>query len=497
VKGERVQWVRGLELEGLLARHLPLGTFMDPLSGIKAMKNEEFREVVQRFMADVPAAVMAGLEQLRSNQTSGLQEHINSKFALDGASVGRFATLNDFYKGPEGLIGTPNPKILPGMEAEHCRRGNHSTKFTSGNYNVTTTPAMEWEFVVKPQMEFEYPHTPRDKNLWPKGNDWKGSSGREAENLKVFVEHPKAKRAGLTEGEVIGLRLYTGPMFVLYNAVLRGFPEKDVKCLWDDNAGKENRYETTIFVIASGITKLSKVSPVPKDRRLYRGLGGMILPRQFWEHYPECQVTFSVVPVNGSDLKPKRDPSAVNAVVQQLNGSLCSYEDIQGDLSEKRSDFYAADMSTNYLRLQLASRSEEKTLNFARVVRKAKCDGDLILMSVAISSSKENFTETLEETFTEMVTKLCGIDCKVKVEEVADKPAEFRGGGACWVVRVLLKASSSHFLLCSRVSIVIFTLHCPDLGCIVHSFRFCIRIFSSQITFPYFPDSTLEQWNSA
>jgi hypothetical protein len=428
-KGERVQWVRSLGLEGLLARHLPLGTFMDPLSGIKEMRKEDLSAIVQNFMADVPAAVIAGLKKLRSAQASGLEEHINTKFALDGASVGRFATLNDFYRGPEGLIGTPNPNVLPGMEAEHCRRGNHATQFTSSNYNVTTTPAMEWEFVVQPKEGFAYPHTPRDKSRWLLGNDWKGKVGREAEHPDVFKKKKEVKRAGLREAEVIGLRLYTGPMYVLYNAVLRGFPEKDVACLrGKDRDSKENRYETTIFVIASGITKLSKVSQVPKGRSLYRGLGGMILPRQFWEHYPECQVTFSIVPVICPALNANRDFSAF---VGKLNASLRCYKDIQGELSERRSSFFAANESTRYLQLLLPTRSEDKPLKFARVVREAKHDGDVVHMTVAISSSKEEFMERLEGRFKETVMALCGIDCKIKIEEVADKPEEFRGGGNC------------------------------------------------------------------
>ena len=42
-------------------------------------------------------------------------------------------------------------------------------------------------------------------------------------------------------------------MFMLYNAALRDFP------WWDVDHLMGNKYETTIFVIASGITKLSKV----------------------------------------------------------------------------------------------------------------------------------------------------------------------------------------------------------------------------------------------
>lgn len=37
---------------------------------------------------------------------------------------------------------------------------------------------------------------------------------------------------------------------------------------------KGNRYITTIHAIVSGIIKLSQIAPLPKDRKVYRGLGG-------------------------------------------------------------------------------------------------------------------------------------------------------------------------------------------------------------------------------
>jgi hypothetical protein len=91
--------------------------------------------------------------------------------------------------------------------------------------------------------------------------------------------------------EILALSMYTGPLYVLYNAVLRGAPAVMVELL---NAGHAapadearpvygNRFETTLFVICSGITKLSRFTRVPPSRLLYRGLGGMLLPEQFWK----------------------------------------------------------------------------------------------------------------------------------------------------------------------------------------------------------------------
>ena len=70
------------------------------------------------------------------------------------------------------------------------------------------------------------------------------------------------------------MRLYTGPQFAQYNAVLRKFPEHML------DAMKNNTYTTTLHCINSGLIKLSRASPLTQ-RRVYRGSKKMRLPRQF------------------------------------------------------------------------------------------------------------------------------------------------------------------------------------------------------------------------
>eukprot|EP00966_Prymnesium_polylepis_P250740 5798002-Prymnesium_polylepis.1 len=65
--------------------------------------------------------------------------------------------------------------------------------------------------------------------------------------------------------EVAGIRLYTGPMYKLYNNTLR-------KQLF-------GTFVTTIHSINSGIVKLSKLT---KATTVYRGVSGL-LPNEFWE----------------------------------------------------------------------------------------------------------------------------------------------------------------------------------------------------------------------
>ena len=379
-----------------------------------------------------------------------------SKFSLDGATVGAFATLDDFHRGPEAVIGIPNPRIREGMETEHCRRGNSQTDFTSSNYNVTTRPATEWEFVVAPREGVGYPHTPKDKSLWacdiswrgPLGcrsrvqrpesaslplTAWRGECGREPTPLGVFVATAERTRAGLTEEEVIGLRLYTGPMYVRYNAALRGLADIGADTPRDRIQEKENRYETTIFVVASGITKLSKVTAVPAARRVYRGLGGMVLPKQFWQRFAECQVAF-LVAAPGDTAIPVKD-RMVNALelcrpdAQGVGKVAAGAGSVANSWVVRASD---SDCLAKFLRLELAGFVDSAACApgavQARVVKEPMVAGDAVRMSVALPVSKDRFESDLQSGFVKALRTLCG-GHDVRVIEVVDKPADFCGGG--------------------------------------------------------------------
>jgi hypothetical protein len=70
--------------------------------------------------------------------------------------------------------------------------------------------------------------------------------------------------------------LRAGPMYVKYNAVLRGLVTGG------------NRYAATIYLVCSGLRKLSRTTKLPKGLMVYRGNGGMALPLDFLE--PDAQV---------------------------------------------------------------------------------------------------------------------------------------------------------------------------------------------------------------
>ena len=131
IRGERIRWAKTLGMEGMLARLLKKGNAFDGLCALRELQGEAFeshiKEVSEAFTAIFPTILRCGLLKLQaaakdSSIKSAVHAHINSKFVLDGAFVGHYATLDDFYRGPEALIGVPNPRILEGAEKEHCLR---------------------------------------------------------------------------------------------------------------------------------------------------------------------------------------------------------------------------------------------------------------------------------------------------------------------------------------------------------------------------------------
>ena len=90
----------------------------------------------------------------------------------------------------------------------------------------------------------------------------------------------QTKTAGLTRAEVIALVLYTGPMFMLYNIVLRKYP----KTMYDSMKAKDTLFSTTIFVLTTAIQKMARVMVLQPGQALYRGVdGNMDLPDLFYK----------------------------------------------------------------------------------------------------------------------------------------------------------------------------------------------------------------------
>jgi hypothetical protein len=220
----------------------------DKLAHVRGLELEDVQGIVAKASEIMTERLMKGIQQLKdvhAERMAAGKEVLqgNSKFSGDGGGgqiTMVYGKLDDFHKGLETMIGLPNPRVFEGMEADHCSRADSEDGFTAWNYGIHTTPSIEWEYVVRPDPDKKYDGEASEEN----------SHGRTRQSVEELLAKDKIKKAKLSKEELIALRLYTGPMFVKYNCILRGFPKAVIDGL------KGNRYVTTLHAIVSGINKL-------------------------------------------------------------------------------------------------------------------------------------------------------------------------------------------------------------------------------------------------
>merc|ERR1719174_3356124 len=88
------------------------------------------------------------------------------------------------------------------------------------------------------------------------------------------AELARQGHASVGREEFEGARLYTGPMYLKYNAVLRGLQFDFARPVFEELC-QGNLYTTTIHAINSCVIKLSKLT---KAEKVYRGGSGGLLP---------------------------------------------------------------------------------------------------------------------------------------------------------------------------------------------------------------------------
>jgi hypothetical protein len=217
-------------------------------SGLKAELAKAQTEVVKRL----------AVKQQSSDQLSSNKYQAPRKMACGG--------INDFHAGLSGRIGSPSLNFEAGMRAEHCLKGGHDFEFTTENYKIKTTPEREWLQIAGDE-NFVRAAVPAD--------DMK--HGRVITEIVDLLQRPLAVKAALIKCEVIALSLYSGPMFEIYNCMLRQFPVDRYKKF----SSQGNSFSTTIFVLVSAIQKLSRHMFLPPSIRLYRGFSSMEMPESF------------------------------------------------------------------------------------------------------------------------------------------------------------------------------------------------------------------------
>jgi hypothetical protein len=245
--------------------------------------------------------------------------------------VGTFGGAEVFFGGLAGLVGDCRRDVLAAMADEHLAvavgYGASDIVFKTSNYKVETTPRKEWLFVFAPEALAEalpagvsqasgrtlgaraqtpwrhfLEHAPALISAkFAAAGHAVAVGAEEFARLEVRREEVRRRRrfrsvnlikawllcsdnALATLPQVIGLRRYTGPMFELYNGVLRawanGADPGIVPAFAAVGAGLDvcGRFTSTLHAVNSGVVKLSQLQPATV---VYRGVSGMKLPEPF------------------------------------------------------------------------------------------------------------------------------------------------------------------------------------------------------------------------
>ena len=261
------QWTTRMPLAQLLAEAFPPTCSLDPLKAVSTLCVEDLEVVIGAFVKGLRRLLVAATMELkRSYEILEAKKAVQKdgqaafKFKINTVSGGH---ISDFHAGISGRVGTPHLDFENAIRMEHCIKSGSSTPFTTPNYNITTTPKAEWQLVVSGDTA---------------NHDMR--HGRRIPRIEDLLKSETVTASKLTRIEVIVVVLYTGPMFYVYNTMLRHFPH----ALFETFAGGGNLYSSTIHALVSAVQKIAKVTRVHEGMVLYRGLGGtMDLPAHFWK----------------------------------------------------------------------------------------------------------------------------------------------------------------------------------------------------------------------
>mmetsp|Transcript_64520 Transcript_64520/g.172798 ORF Transcript_64520/g.172798 Transcript_64520/m.172798 type:complete len:740 (+) Transcript_64520:143-2362(+) len=236
--------------------------------GVVHLALDCFASALRRLVATRLDLVRQGLESARRWRDNAAGRKFEVR--VNEMSAGG---VDDFHGGLDARVGHVTLKFDLAMEREH-----RSTKtFLTPNYHVETQPAVEWLLVKEREGKGDEEWATICAQRFPQVGLGPSHHGRRIPDVAALLQLPICREANLTRIEAVAVVQYTGPMFFLYNTILRRFPA----ALYEDWKDV-SRFTTTIHVLVSAVQKLTRTARLPEGQMLYRGLGGTLdLPERF------------------------------------------------------------------------------------------------------------------------------------------------------------------------------------------------------------------------
>ena len=218
-------WLDSVGATGAIAQVLLGAKCDDELQGMRKLADLPPDELAERLRANGLVDQLAGAlrPKLRELKDGPTVAELHGKFLQEGGlQEYKYADLSAFFGGLEAQIGPPEAHVLSAMEREHTAAADSLIEFTTPDYGVTTTPRLEWWFVVESERDLP----------WPTEVRWVGSDDQrrrpmslkklDTELAKMSAELRKLGEPTLIREEGIGARMYTGPMCACPSTCTRG-----------------------------------------------------------------------------------------------------------------------------------------------------------------------------------------------------------------------------------------------------------------------------------
>ncbi len=232
------------------------------LRGVQKMSSESSKySVCLHFYCDEMQSQII-LEKIREDLQNVIEAQARDKLLDD---IEQQKDLNTVIDCKSQLIGTSGDvivKVVGLQRCVYCENIHLTNKPTIQLVNLFPAEINEKTEIIESKCHDAYP---RLKSIL--------KQGRRTVSIAELMMTSKVIEAGLRLEEAIVVYQYTGPLFQIWNHVLRTMPKRQ------DLPG--NLYTTTIHTLVSAVIKLSRITAVPHNRLVYRGLGGMVL-NEMW-----------------------------------------------------------------------------------------------------------------------------------------------------------------------------------------------------------------------
>ena len=203
------------------------------------------------------------------------------------AAVGLYADASHFYGGLDALVGPRDADTARGLRDEHVERADSPLFFDSSAHGLRTSALIEYWFVADPSPDRL---AALGLHAWPRATLPRSPLPPAAFDGTVAAANQRLRALSLdtlTREQLVALRLYTGPMYVKYLAVLRGRGSNDAAAAAHlDILCVGNPFATTLHTISSGIARLARLTKVEK---VYRTTAAGPLPPAFYERDAELR----------------------------------------------------------------------------------------------------------------------------------------------------------------------------------------------------------------